>query len=662
MTEVTPEGLTRRHAVAALAATFCGVAQAADPPARPNPAPAAGDRLPTEAFAADSLFQRPRISPDGAHLAVTQRVVIDERQVRVLTVYRLSDMSVRSRLRLAVFEIPLDYHWVDERRLVVAKGTENGTRESPSNSGELLAVDLDGSKPIYLYGYLKIGQADQGFGFVEGFPSQPNGHFYMREELWFGAEERSVVYDVNASNGARREVARLPVANLSFAFDSQERAPYAYGTDVKRKFVLYARDKGGDKWELVDNKQAGGFIEPKAVLADGASIALFSTDLGPKQVILQQADLKTRKVLASHPEGSMQMLQWTADGRQPFAAASPVGRPRVTYLDPALAESQLHQTLASQFPESHVEFHSSAIDGSRLVFGVSSDREPGSYYLFDRAAGRAELLFSERPQIDASRMATRRPVRVMARDGLALHGYLTLPRGVEAKSLPLVLIPHGGPQGVFDDWFFDPDAQFLANRGYGVLQLNYRGSGGRGTAFYNAGYKQWGGKMLDDLVDGVRWAIEAGVVDSKRVGVFGASYGGYAAMMLPVMEPGLFRCAAGLAGAYDLSLLLKNDAARYSERSRRFYEDAFGSDPATRSPVELAERIKVPVFLAHGDKDERTEPKHAERMKSALEKAGNPPEWMMVPKEGHGFAKLSNQVAFYDRLEAFLGKHLAPQA
>lgn len=225
----------------------------------------------------------------------------------------------------------------------------------------------------------------------------------------------------------------------------------------------------------------------------------------------------------------------------------------------------------------------------------------------------------------------------------------------------MILLPHGGPHGVADNWYFDTDAQFLASRGYAVLQVNYRGSGRRGKAFQESGYRQWGGKILDDLVDGVKWVVAQGEVDGTRMCAYGASFGAYASLMLAAREPDLFKCAIGYAGVYEPAYIFEEEGVRGNSRSEATFKRYLGTDAAELarySPVQRAASIKAGVLLIHGGKDKVAPKEHAYQMKAALEKAGRPPEWYYVDYEGHGFYDTENQAEVYKRLEAFLGKYL----
>jgi dipeptidyl aminopeptidase/acylaminoacyl peptidase len=223
-------------------------------------------------------------------------------------------------------------------------------------------------------------------------------------------------------------------------------------------------------------------------------------------------------------------------------------------------------------------------------------------------------------------------------------------------------MPHGGPHsGIHDTWRWDHWAQFLASRGYAVLQPNFRGSGGYGYAFEHAGYHHWGTTMIDDITDGTRWAMEKGYVDGSRVCIFGASWGGYAALMSAVREPDLYRCAVGFAGVYDLKLQVSDSDTAESTMGRNYLADAVGTDDKTlaeQSPITYIERLKAPVLIIHGTADKRVPFSQAKRLRKALEQYHKPYEWMEKSGEEHGFYKDENNVEFLDRLAAFLGKNL----
>jgi dipeptidyl aminopeptidase/acylaminoacyl peptidase len=274
--------------------------------------------------------------------------------------------------------------------------------------------------------------------------------------------------------------------------------------------------------------------------------------------------------------------------------------------------------------------------------------------------------FKRTREIDPARLSPRQPIRYTARDGLEIHGYLTLPRGSAGKKLPLVIHPHGGPFGVRDSWGFDADAQFLASRGYAVLQPNYRGSGGYGRDFINRGRQQWGRAMQDDLTDGVRWAIAQGIADPARVAIYGASYGGYASLIGVTLTPELYACAVNYVGAADLEITFKHrgeDAWRTGDEFsyQREWVGATKAHRAATSPVNLVEHIRVPTLHAYGAEDPRVKIDHWSRLEPQLKKHGKDYQAIVEGRQGHGFRNEKESMTFYAALETFLARHLAPE-
>jgi dienelactone hydrolase len=629
---------------------------------------AAAPLIPVDAFVEEEQFSHPRLSPDGKHIAINVRMQRGGRTIPTMTVYALPGLQVVSIIALPGFEIPVGFQWITNRRLIVRKGLELGLREKPIATGEVVAVDLDGKNQEYLYGYKGFKQSsrgdrygdDYGWAQVEHIPHARDGHVFLGTHLWDG--NSSQLYDVNTTNAARKLVAEIPVKQMRFVFQNDATARFATGEDDDNEPVLYRRDDASGQWRLVDRKRLGGVYHPFAFTPDDSAVYVSHSEKGGPNVLLRE-DMRTgaRTTLAEDALGSVGMMMFTPRPAVPFAAVNAVGIPKARYLDETLPDVALHKTLSGLFPDDLVTFINYTDDGKKLLFGVSSDRDPGSYYLYDKASAKADLLFSNMQAIDPDHMAPRLPIAFAARDGLTVTGYLTLPANPSKQRLPMVLMPHGGPFGVTDDWFFDVDAQFLASRGYAVLQVNFRGSGDRGINFEHAGYREWGGKIMDDLIDGVKWANARPDIDPARVCVFGASFGGYAALMLPVRAPSMFKCSVGYAGRYDLASKYDDEGVKGDKQITNFYIKSMGNDPAALaaiSPTRLADQIKLPVLLVHGDKDKRTGLGQAEQMRDALTKAGRPPEWMLVKNEGHGFYDSEHRKEFYQRLEAFLGKHI----
>src|SRR5690348_3997919 len=340
------------------------------------------------------------------------------------------------------------------------------------------------------------------------------------------------------------------------------------------------------------------------------------------------------------------------------------GRPGVALFDAKSPDAQLLIALMQQFPGEDVQFVSSTRDGSKSVVYVSSDVDPGTFYLFDRGTRKLSALLHNASWIAPVQMASKQPFEFAARDGLKLQGYLSYPPGREkTKNLPMVVYVHGGPYGVRDWWNYDPDVQAMALQGYVVLQVNFRGSGGYGYDFQKSGWMQWGGKMQDDVTDATRWAIAQGIADPGRICIYGASYGGYAALEGAVKEPDLYKCAIGYVGIYDLSLMYKRGDTPESTGGRKYLERVLGTDDAVlaqHSPIDQLDRLKAKVMLIVGGEDGRVPAIQGQNMRSALRKRGMPCEWLYEPKETHGFYKEENVTELYTRVDAFLRANIGP--
>ena len=294
------------------------------------------------------------------------------------------------------------------------------------------------------------------------------------------------------------------------------------------------------------------------------------------------------------------------------------------------------------------------------------DNGPVAHYAYNRAARSLTFLFHNQPALTKYTLASCEPISLTSRDGLTLHGYITYPPGVERRNLPTVLLVHGGPWGR-DGWGYNATSQWFANRGYASLQINFRGSTGYGKNFVNAGDREWGAKMHDDLVDTVQWAIDQGIANSKKIAIMGGSYGGYAALVGATFTPDLFCCAVDVVGPSNLVTLIRSIPAYWTTALDSLKKRV--GDPDTeeeflnsRSPLFKADRIKIPMLIGQGANDPRVKQAESDQIVEALKKNGVEHEYVLFPDEGHGFAKPENRIAFNRVAEKFLAKHLGGRA
>lgn len=329
----------------------------------------------------------------------------------------------------------------------------------------------------------------------------------------------------------------------------------------------------------------------------------------------------------------------------------------IHWIDPKMAAHQAMLHAAS--PRSRVRIESYSRDLSKLLVRISTPDNPGLFYFFDAAAGSLDRLAAVNETIGSKRLSRARLVQYKARDGLEIEGVLTMPRGRATKNLPFIVMPHGGPWG-HDELTYDYWAQFLAERGYAVLQPNFRGSTGYGEKFLKAGQGQMGFAMQDDVSDGVRWAVAEGIADPKRVCIVGASYGGYAAMWGIAKDPDQYRCAISINGVSNLRREVNDFGGKVHARLYRTQWQKMTPDFAAVSPINAIDRIKTPLLLIHGKKDVTVDHAQSAKMYGAMRKAGKAVEFVSIPLADHYFTREADRMTLLTSIEAFLAKHNPP--
>jgi dipeptidyl aminopeptidase/acylaminoacyl peptidase len=427
-------------------------------------------------------------------------------------------------------------------------------------------------------------------------------------------------------------------------------------------FNVLVRDSGADEFRFLLAVPAEDATSTDVVSfsGDGRSLLMISsagTDTGR----LTRVDLATGEstVLAEDPEADVSGALLDPDTRDPQIVM--VLKDRMTYivLDPSV-EEDLKAVRALHAGDPSISGRDEADTTWLIAFNV--DAGSVTYFTYDRATKTGRLLFSARPALAAYELAPMEPFSFRARDGLLIHGYLTFPPGLGRSGLSAVVDVHGGPQ-VRDTWGYNPEAQWLANRGYLCIQVNYRGSTGYGKAFVAAGDREWGGKMHDDLVDAVGYAVSQGLADPSKVAIYGGSYGGYAALVGAAFTPDVFCCAVDIVGPSNLKTLLETIPPYWAPMIAQLYRRV--GNPETdaeflwsRSPLSRARDIRIPLLIAQGANDPRVKQAESEQIVAALTEAGIDHEYMLFPDEGHGFAKPENRIRFYAAAERFLAKYL----
>ena len=633
--------------------------------------------LDVESFAKLPALRSPSLSPDGQYLALSVHnndAKWGEADYQ-LVVFHLPDLKGVSRLNMAPHYQPAQIVWVSNTRLAVSLAYTSGSLEVPQQTGEVIALDYDGSHKQTLYSPRQRGSAGSGIHSMDmprgaasigGLPYPRNGHIYLHLSRWPERQVsddwdavRSEVYDVDSSNGKASLVGGIDKGNMSFVLlDGVAR--YAYGLADAHTMEVYARADASQPWRKLDAGVTGKELIPLRMSRDGSKLwSLYSANGGPEALVASNPDGSGRQVLASDAFAAVDDVLWDEASGTPYAALFTDGRPHLAYLDQSV-HAQVLKALSDKFADHTVTIGGMDDSGRSMLVVATSDRDPGSVALFDTATMNLRPLYQVEEWIHPQQMAERRPFRFKASDGMELAGYLTLPNGKDPHKLPTILLPHGGPIGPSDEWSYDPDSQFLASLGYAVVQVNYRGSGGRGPDFQLAGYRHFGDRIQQDLLDGLNWAIQQGYTDQTRLCVYGGSFGGYSSLMQPILSPGLFKCAIDYAGVSDWSIGFRKSDTSHMKLGRKYFAEAIGDEAAARaiSPLYQLDKFNVPVLIAHGEDDPRVPYENAKVLRSALDKAGKPYEWLSKPKEGHGFYTEPDRADMYRHMQAFLAKYL----
>lgn len=605
------------------------------------------------------------LSPSGQYVAMA--VPTPDGMETRLEVFDLSTGKSQI-LRFGPRQHVSDITWTADDQLVVARAELEPLKARPVTQGELYSTDVKGKNQDVLFGYVPEREGKRGKRNDHGWsvlakviPREP-GMALVNFLCWdCGEEPDTVIFRVDTRTGARKEVERTKGRAL-YQFDETGEARLLTTWDENDEPVQHYRRSKGEEWAPLPKSIAGRLIYGIHFNDDdNTAYALITDALEPAQAYRIDFRAGTRTKLAGNPDVAVAGFIYGGLGGAPFAVVYDAHAPSLQYIEPESEWAKLHAGLMKAFPGQMLSFNSFSRDGNKILFSVWSDRDSGSYYIYDRTTRKAQKVIDYRPWLKPESMAQVRPIEFTNRSGQKVFGFYTA-LGTGPK--PMVVMAHGGPFGIYDTWGFDDEVQFLANHGYAVLQVNYRGSGGRGEAFTQAGWRGWGTTIQDDITDGVRWAIDQKLADPARVCTFGASFGGYTALLQPILNQGMYKCAIGYVGVYDLPLMRKTDKNMGQAKSTaRFFDRTLGTDTdllAGISPAQRVADLNVPVMLVHGSDDRTADLNQFKSMEAALKAAGKPVETFLAQGEGHGFYKPENRVELYRRIAAFLDAHIGP--
>ena len=609
-----------------------------------SPAASAADDAP---IPVRDFFRNPerglfRISPDGKTLAFMQPF---ERRMNIYVQPLAEGEPVRLTNETAR-DIP-NHFWKGPNRLVYVKdfgGDENF---------HVVAVTKDGSgsKDLTPFDGVRAQMIDD----LRDFPDVLLVGLNKRNKEVFDA------YRLDLKTGELTLVAENPGNITSWLTDHAGNIRGAQTSDGVNTSFLYREGASGPFQTVLTTSFRDSF-NPLFFTFDNKLLYAASNLGRDKQaiVLVDPATAKEQKVLFEHSDVDIDSMSYSHKRKVLTTINYVTWKPQRKYLD---AETErIFAALEKQLPGYEFGIQSMTDDEDRMIVAAYNDRTPGMRYLYDVKTDKLAKLGEIAPWLPQAKMATMKPIVYKSRDGLTINGYITLPNGKDAKNLPVIVNPHGGPWAR-DVWGWNPEVQMLANRGYAVLQMNFRGSTGYGRSFWQASFKQWGRNMQDDITDGVEYLVREGIADPKRICIYGGSYGGYATLAGVAYTPNLYACAVDYVGVSNLFTFLNTIPPYWKPYLDMFHEMV--GDPekdkallTETSPALNADRIKTPLFVAQGARDPRVNIDESNQMVKALKARGVDVPYMVKENEGHGFRNEENQFDFYEAMERFLAKYL----
>ncbi|MCS6989855.1 MAG: S9 family peptidase [Chloroherpetonaceae bacterium] len=600
-------------------------------------------RIPLRDFFRNPEKSRFQISPSGARIAFfapfenRRNIFVQER-----------GKPDAQRLTSAIDRDISDFFWKGDDAIIYAR-------------------DFDGDENFHLF---LVSLRDQREQDLTPFPNVKCLVVDPLEEddsrILFAMNQRDAqlldVYRLNIETGERELVAENPGGVIAWLADHDGQVRLGVQSDGVNKHVLYRASEREPFSTIVSTTFRDTFL-PQCFTFDNREIYALS-NIGRDTLALVRFNPETKReveVLFERSDVDASGVSYSRKRKTLTAVGYALWKSERHFLD---ADTQaIAEKLASRLPNQEFLIASMTRDESLWVVETRSDRSLGASYLYDARSDTLEKLADHAPWLNPDDLCEMKPIQYRSRDGLTIHGYLTLPKNLEPKRLPVVVNPHGGPWWR-DYWGFQPHAQFLANRGYAVLQMNFRGSIGYGKKFWELSFKEWGGKMQDDITDGVQWLIEQGIADPKRVAIFGGSYGGYATLAGLAFTPDLYACGVDFCGVSNLFTFL-NAIPPYWKPMLDMMHEMIGN-PETepdllraRSPIFHVDNIKAPLFVAQGAKDPRVRIEESDQIVEALRRRGVEVEYLVKENEGHGFQNEENRIEFFERMERFLSRHLS---
>ena len=598
--------------------------------------------IPMEDFMRNPEKSSFQISPDGNHIAYMKPW---KTRMNVFVL----NMNTNKETRLTSSELRGVYGfiWLTDNRVGYVK--DDGGDENM----HFYAVNIDGTNELDLTPFENV-QAR----IIDDLEDDP-------DYVIIGLNKRNPQfhdpYRVNINDGKMKMIAENPGNISSWGTDHDGKLRMATTSDGVNTSILF-RDKESDKFKTILTTDFKVSVSPLFFTFDNKNLYVASNRGRDKTGIFEFDVNKAKegKLIFEHDEVDVSGLMYSRKRKVLTGVSYTVAKRDMAFFDSW--RENIQQKLEKKLPGYEVGITSFSDDETKAIVVTYSDKSSGTYYYYDIEKNQLTDLGKVSPWLNEDHMAEMQPVKYLSRDGLTIHGYLTLPKGSSGKNLPVVVNPHGGPWAR-DTWGYRPEIQFLANRGYAVFQMNFRGSTGYGREFWEISFKEWGKSMQDDITDGVQWLISEGIADPERIAIYGASYGGYATLAGLAFTPDLYACGVDYVGVSSLFTFMES-IPPYWELYRTMLYEMVGHPEkdkdllASSSPLLHIDKIKAPLFIAQGANDPRVVKSESDQIVQALRNAGIDVPYMVKDDEGHGFYNEENQFDFYREMEKFLKKHI----
>ena len=595
----------------------------------------------------EDFFRNPEkssfnISPDGNHIAY-MKPWKSRMNVFVMDMITKKEARLTSSQERGVY----GFAWLTNKRIGYIKD------EGGNENMHFYAVNIDKSNEIDLTPFENV-QAR----IIDDLEDDPN-------HIIIGLNKRNPQihdpYRINVNDGKMDMIAENPGNISEWMTDHDGKLRIAITSDGVNTSILH-RASESEKFESILTTDFKVSVSPLFFTFDNKNLYVASNRGRDKSAVFKfdLNNAQEEKLIFEHDEVDVSGLMYSRKRKVLTGVNYTVAKNEITFFD--TWREDIQQKLEENLPGHEVGITSFSEDEAKAVVVTYSDKSRGTYYYYDIDKNKLTELGEASPWLNEEDMSDMKPVQYRSRDGLVINGYLTLPKGTNGKNLPVIVNPHGGPWHR-DSWGYKSEIQFLANRGFAVFQMNFRGSTGYGREFWEKSFKQWGKSMQDDISDGVNWLIDEGIANPDRIAIYGASYGGYATLAGLTFTPDLYACGIDYVGVSSLFTFMESMPPYWELYRKMLYEMVGHPDKdkellASASPLLHIDKIKVPLFIAQGANDPRVKKSESDQIVEALQNAGIDVPYMVKNDEGHGFYNEENQFDFYREMEIFLNKHL----